>query len=117
MKNFNQEWIKLLTRERAEKQREFEEILASSKSDVLAIMKYRRLEMAKGRGQDITIQDIKNVWNDDTKLREVLQELFLEPVLQGHIEYIRSKNINVEDIYNKHNQDKYTRCLSIALIL
>jgi len=42
MKNFNEKWINLLTDGRVDKQREFEEILANSKCETLAIMKMRR---------------------------------------------------------------------------
>ena len=118
MKNFNENWINLLTNGgKLDKQREFEGVRASSKSLPLAIMKYRRLQMEQGRGQNIKGEQIREVLNDDKGLIELLQELFLEPVGQVHIEYIRSNDIDLEQLHKKHVENKGRRILNIALTI
>ncbi|WP_313757159.1 hypothetical protein [Tissierella sp.] len=126
MKNFNEKWINLLTDGRVDKQREFEEILANSKCETLAIMKMRRLQMQEGRGQDITVTELLDGNIREVEyLQEVLQELFLEPISLSHIEYFyktASKKYDniidaLEELYLRHRKDTRTRFLSIALTI
>ena len=113
MKKTNEKWINLLTEGDVDKQLEFQEILEDAPCEAIAIMKMRRLEMQDGRGQSITTEDIKNVWNDDLRLTEVLQELFLEPILD--IKFIKEKIKDIEKLHNSHTQDKDRRLLTLVL--
>lgn len=112
MKEWLETWVDLLTQGEKEKIEEFEKIRSSSPSLQLAIMKYRRLEKERGRGQHIqAANDI-----------EGLQELFLEPILQQHIDYLheRVKELKIElqegynKIYQMHLEDKGKRFLYLV---
>lgn len=122
--NFNQKWINLLTEGgRAEKQREFAEILVDAPSETLAIMKYRRLQMNEGRGQDIPLRNANSL--SEEVLQELLQEIFLEPITIGHIEYFYRKasekyndmNEAMQELYDRHLQDKGLRFLTVVLTI
>lgn len=126
MKNLNQRWINLLTGEMENGEKEFKEILASSKSEILAIMKYRRLQKEQGRGQEIKKYELKllNAYGEEY-LQSCLQELFLEPIENGYIDYLykvaNRKKLTIEDVldrvYDKHLEDQGLRFLTVVLTI
>ncbi len=124
MKNLNKNWINLLTENQLDKQLEFKKILCNSKSELLAIMKYRRLLFQSGRGQDITLDDLLvGQIKEESYLVEVLQQLFLEPLEVAHIEYLYKKAYEKYDnmfhalkaLYEKRKEDQCKRFLSVVL--
>lgn len=123
MKNFNEEWINLLTGGKLEKQLEFEQILANSKCEVLAIMKMRRLQMQKRKAPTLLQLKLGNL--DEKYLQKVLQELFLEPISIENIclfyELTSKKYDNMmdalEELYLRAKKDRGLRFLSIALTI
>ena len=127
MKNFNENWIDLLTNGgKLDKQREFEGVLANSKNTMFAIMEYRRLLRSRGRGQGITIKQLQicNV-SEEEVLQEVLQELFLEPIPISHISFFyenASKKYDnmmeaMKELYLRHKKDENKRFLNIVLTI
>lgn len=127
LKEQEDNWIKLLTEGNTEKEEEFYTIAEDSISIPLAIMKYRRLEMQKGRGQNITLEQLQKANVNDTKvLQEVLQEMFLEPIPDANLEFFYKNAVErgyslttdaIAELYRRHSEDKGTRFLSIALTI
>ena len=122
---FNQKWIHLLTSGgELDKLIEFDEILTDAPCEILAIMKYRRV--LRERGEYITAEHLK-VANrmPEEYLKQVLEQLFLEPVLDWHIEYFfkeaskkyRDMNDAMEVLYRKHMEDPGRRFLTVASII
>lgn len=126
-KKFNEYWIKLLIKSNTKKEIEFYTVVVESISLPLAIMKYRRLEMHEGRGQDITLEQLQKAnINDEKVLQEVLQELFLEPIPLQHLEFFYKNAVErgyknttdaIAELYRRHMEDRGTRFLSIALTI
>lgn len=122
--NLNENWIDLLTENRSDKRVEFYCQTQDSISLSLAVMKYRRVLMNKGRGQDITLEELQNA--NSTELQELLQEMFLELVSEEDIKYFYEsatrrgyKNTTdaIEELYKRHKEDKDARFISIALTI
>lgn len=116
----NLEWMKLLCK--IGDVNEFIDILSSSKSNVLAIMKYRRI-LYQRRINSISFLEINTAYtNKQTdRLHKLLQELFLEYISEGQFKFILDKINNkegaIEKIYNRHLQDKGLRILTLILTL
>lgn len=120
----NEKWFELLTEGKLEKEIEFYDVAEDSVSIPLAIMEYRRLEMDKGREQNITLEQLQKAnMNNEKILQELLQEMFLEPIPMEHIEYFYKTAVErgyqnttdaIEELYRRHKEDKGTRFLSIA---
>lgn len=122
IREFDEKWIDLLCKYNSKE--EFEFVRQNSKSTRLAIMAYRRKQMQEGRGQDITLEQLQNANN--TELQELLQEMFLEPILFSHIEFFYKNAVErgytnttdaIEELYKRHFEDKGTRFLTIVLTL
>lgn len=101
---------------------EFTDILSSSKSNALAIMKYRRILYQRGIN-NISFLEINTAYtNKQTdRLHKLLQEMFLEYISEGQFKFILDKINNkegaIEKIYNRHLQDKGLRILTLILTL
>lgn len=123
---FNQKWIELLTAGEIRKEIEFYTLCEDSPSLQLAIMKYRGILKSRGRGKYITVEHLKrgNICKEEY-LVELLQELFLEPILDCHIEYFfknsskkyRDMNDAMEVLYRKHMEDLGRRFLTVVSVI
>lgn len=122
----NEKWIEILTGNYKPMEEKFKKILKQSKCEVFAIMKFRRLLKKSGRGQDITLEQLKkcNIANEKVMI-EVLQEMFLEPININHINLFYEKASQkynsmidaMEELYKRHKEDEYLRMMSIILTL
>ena len=108
-KEFNERWIGLL-QEHGSKQ-EFEEVKKNSKGGIFATMKYRRMLMDRGKGQNVTIEQLENTEGAD--LVELLQELFLEPIYPKHLQFVKESNVTAREVLDRHMQDRNLRFLSV----
>lgn len=123
MKKFNEKWISLLTEDKENKQLEFAEILANSKCEMLAIMKFRRLQMQERVAPTLLQLKLGNL--DEKYLQRVLQDLFLEPISIEHISLfyeLTSKKYDnmmnaLEELYLRAKKDRGLRFLSIVLTI
>lgn len=123
---FKQQWIDLLTEDKIERILECFKILENSKSEMLGIMKYRRLLMQEGRGQDITADQLNlaNCYGEEY-LKNHLEEMFLEPISLFKIEYFykvaKEKKILIEEalerVHSRHKEYTGLRFMSIVLTL
>lgn len=101
---------------------EFISIFYNSKSDILAIMKYRRILHQRGVSI-VSFIELNTAYtnNQFDKLHKLLEKMFLEPIAAGQFEFILSKINSVENgierLYERHIQDKGLRVLSVALTL
>ena len=109
-KEFNERWIELLIQGQENNKREFLEVLAGSKGKVFAIMKFRRMLMDKGAGQNVTIEQLENTEGAD--LIESLEELFLEPLTIKHLQFAKESNVTAREVLDRHMQDRNLRFLS-----
>lgn len=123
MKNFDQQWVAILTRGNREI---FDDVRAKSKCDSLAILKLRRELINDGVGQVITSEDLQLCnCRDESYLQDTLQNLFLEPVSKNHLELlykqIVKKGYSIEQgldkLYQRHREDQTLRLLSVILII
>lgn len=121
LKNSNGiEWAKLLCK--LGNIENFIEILCTSKSELLAIMKYRRLlhQQCKVKVSFIEL-NTTYVNNQFDKLHRLLEKMFLEPISDEQFEFILKKINNtengIENLYNRHVEDKGLRILTVALII
>lgn len=121
----NEGWINLLINGDKEKEKEFNKILVANRLNiVLAIMQFRRNEMKRGRGQNITLDELKESWGTNKAIK-LLQELFLEQIQLEYIAYFNKvteeKGYSIDDalkkLYNKHKEDKEKRFMNIVLVL
>ncbi|CAK7084436.1 hypothetical protein [Tissierella sp.] len=76
-----------------------------------SIMKYRELEIEKGRGMDITLEDLRIAYlKSDYEFRECLMNLFVEYMSESTINFVRKiigQDIgNLERLYNAHLEDR-----------
>ena len=106
----NKRWIELL-QEHGSKQ-EFEEVKKNSKGGIFVIMEYRRLQMDRGRGQDITIEQLEST--EGTDLVELLQELFLEPLTIKDLQFAKESNVTAREVLDRHTEDRNLRFLSVV---
>ncbi|WP_077369196.1 hypothetical protein [Anaerosalibacter sp. Marseille-P3206] len=112
--NFISEYIYFLVEGEKNKFNEFRKLYEKTKPKysimpviVETIMKYREIEIEKGRGQDITLEDLKLAYEyDDYSLRSHLMYLFVEHIPMNKMDFIKEKiNQNVdglEKLYNSH---------------
>lgn len=120
-----QRWYELLIDGELENMLEFEKIAETSISDALTIMKYRRILKSRGRG-NIALSDLLDCQvKEESHLLNTLQEIFLEPITIGQIEFFYKKasekyNDMTEAfkvLYDKHIEDKGLRFMSIVLLI
>lgn len=124
---YNKKWIEILTESKKEKEKEFKDINNNAITTPLAIMEYREQQMLQGRGQDITKEEMIALNNLDIDVtQEILEEMFLEPVPEKHIEFFYKsatkrgyKDVKevLGELYDRHQMDKGTRFLTIALTI
>lgn len=114
------EWIELLCE--IGHVEEFIEILHTSKSELLAIMKHRRILYQQGKGK-VSFLELNTAYTNKQfdKLHKLLEKMFLEPISDGQfkliIDRINRKEYGLEKLYNKHMEDKGLRILSVVLTL
>lgn len=112
-------WAELLCE--AGNVKEFIAILDASKSELLAIMEYR--EILYRRNKEISFIELNTAYTNDQfdKLHILLERMFLEPITTKQFEFILNKidsvRDGIEELYNRHVEDKGLRALSVALTL
>ncbi|MSU01379.1 hypothetical protein [Tissierella pigra] len=124
--DFNQKWYELLINNKLENMLEFEKIAENSVSEVLTIMQYRNILKSRGRGQDITLNNLLDCQiKEESHLLNTLQEMFLEPISNGQIEYFYKKasekyndmNEAFRVLYKRRLEDQGLRFMSIVLTI
>ena len=124
---YNKKWIEILTEGKKEKEKEFKDINNNAITTPLAIMEYRQKLMNEGRGQDFTREEIIALNNLDINvMQKILEEMFLEPIPENHIEYFyesatkrgyKDMKEALAELYDRHQIDKNSRFLTIALTI
>lgn len=107
---FNNErrWLNVIcnTNEKAQFFRKvFREAIQYNYLSMSEVFQYRTVQMEKGRGLNITLEQLKQAYKTDFfQFRDILQEMFLEPFSQRDIGYvidkIENKGFTLEHIYN-----------------
>ena len=82
----------------------------------LDLLSYRNYQIKQGRGQDISVEQLKQARNDK-ELRQLLSELFIFPATIGDIKTIRKYNISFDDILAEHRRDPQSSIGRILHIL
>ena len=101
---------------------EFIDIFHSSRSELLAIMKYRRILHQRGMAE-VSFIEVNTAYTNKqfNKLHKLLEKMFLEPISDEQFEFILKKIDNredgIENLYNRHVEDKGLRILTVALII
>lgn len=97
-------------------------ILQCSKSELLAIMKYRRILMREGKSK-VSFIELDRAYSSKqyTRVHNLLEILFLEVVTKEWFEFIMDKIGNIEDglmkLYDRHMEDNNLRILSVLQTL
>lgn len=101
---------------------EFIGILDTSKSEILAIMKYRRLLRQQGKS-DVSFIELNTAYvnKQHDKLHKLLEKMFIESISKPQFKFILSKIDNKDNglqrLYDRHMEDKDLRVMTVALIL
>jgi len=88
----------------------------NSQSDgMLKVLEYRRYLLDKGRGQNLTEQELSKVTlsKDKSKLIQVLSELFLEPLSTREVQYYIDSAISADELIQLHKNHLNLRFSSI----
>lgn len=118
---FNQQnikWIGVLTRNEPTLVETFEKILKQN-NDIVgkAILQFRRDLRNKGRGK-VLYTELEKAKNDKIKLKESLQELFLEYIddnkLSIVLEILEEKGKSLKDLYEAHLKQPNKRIFRIV---
>lgn len=116
----NKNWINLLCKYGDTK--DFEDISQEKEYIPLAIMTYRKL-LKKQKLCEIPLDELEIAYMQkkyDT-LRELLQQLFLEPISQPQFKFIIDKisitKSGLEKVHKEHKKDMSKRILTIILAL
>ena len=114
------DWVKLLY-ELGDLE-ELMDILNISKSDILGIMKYRRLLHRQGKYK-ISFIELNTAYSNNqlNKVHTLFERMFLEPITDSQLDFI-TKRINKKDgglevLYTNHMLNKERRILNVALTL
>ena len=113
-------WCSLLCYEGDSK--DFLDILSIAKSEMLAVMKYRR-SLMNGRKKPITCIELVKLHTSGElgELHKSLEKLFLEVIVEEHLEFILNKIDNSENglqnMYDRHIDNNSLRIMSIALVI
>lgn len=116
----NYRWIKLLCE--IGNFIDFQDIWYDSKSEILAIMKYRRLLRQQGK-TEVSFIELNTAYENknNNRLHSLLERMFLESITQGQLEFILEKIDNTENglnkVYDKHTKKKEARILNVILTL
>lgn len=116
----NQEWINFLCN--YGNRLEYQQIASKSKNDMFAIMEYRRLLRGRDLGNiPLIALNTAYIQINYNRLRNLLQELFLEIISEEQFNFILEKLNSIEDgikkLYDRHMQDRNKRILNVVLIL
>ena len=97
-------------------------ILQCSKSELLAIMKYRRILMREGKSK-ISFIELDRAYSNKqyTRVHNLLEILFLEVVTKEWFEFIMDRINSIENglmkLYDRHMEDNNLRILSVLQTL
>ena len=116
----NQEWINFLCN--YGNRLEYQQIASKSKNAMFAIMEYRRLLRGRDLGNiPLIALNTAYIQINYNRLRNLLQELFLEIISEEQFNFILEKLNSIEDgikkLYDRHMQDRNKRILNVVLIL
>ena len=101
---------------------EYKQILEKNRNAVFAVMEYRRLLRNRGFSKIFfTTLNTAYIQRNYSKLYVLLQELFLEYISKPQFNYILEKIDSTENglkkLYDRHQQNKELRILSIVKTL
>lgn len=99
---------------------DFNNILKTSESGVLAIMKYRRM-LSEDRAAYVSFIEINKCYTSQRydKLHKLLEQLFIEPITDAQMNFIlkklNSKGNGLQKLYDKHTQNTNLRVMSVVM--
>lgn len=118
-KAYQEDWIKLLCS--FGDTEEYQGIRDKSKSDVFAIMKYRKVLRHKLGSIPLSKLQKAYVKNDNYQLHKLLEQLYLEPIAKEQYTFILDKIYNkenvIENLYERHLQNPNERIMTSILTI
>lgn len=109
-----EEWYNILCNT-PERKKEFENFFTEEGWIFPALCRYRQHQIKQGRGQDITVEELKKI-KQDNDLIVILEEIFLYPISKTTIKLMKETFLNDYDnllrLHRKYNDYTLEKIIS-----